>query len=79
MTWVFQGHIEKIPLFERVCVEGNVEAGGDRLRWRRSYRCCDYAGGREFPLQRQMQAGSEALGHGGDGSGGRCGCRARSD
>jgi 3-deoxy-D-manno-octulosonate 8-phosphate phosphatase (KDO 8-P phosphatase) len=25
MTWVFQGHIEKIPLFERVCAEGNVK------------------------------------------------------
>jgi 3-deoxy-D-manno-octulosonate 8-phosphate phosphatase (KDO 8-P phosphatase) len=24
MTWVFQGHIEKIPLFEQVVVEGKV-------------------------------------------------------
>ncbi len=25
MSWVFQGHIEKIPLFERVCAEANVK------------------------------------------------------
>ncbi len=26
MTWVFQGHIEKIPLFEQVCAEAKVDA-----------------------------------------------------
>ncbi len=25
MSWVFQGHIEKIPLFERILVEANVQ------------------------------------------------------
>lgn len=27
MTWVFQGHIEKIPLFERVVAEAKIEPG----------------------------------------------------
>ena len=38
MTYVYQGHIEKIPILEEILGEERHRAGRDRLRGRRSHR-----------------------------------------
>ena len=78
MKWVFQGHIEKIPLFERIVFGGASHGGRDRLRRRRSHGRGHHEACRVVLCHGQCALRSEAVGFGRYAGGGRVGRGSRS-